>query len=99
MKGYTIASILFFSNMLLLYYIFGDIPDVNEMLFYYWLEITIVSSITKVLYYYKKELVFKYTMYLVNSDKSIWSSDYPLYALVPSNFILLLVKSPLICGK
>ena len=93
MKGYTIASILFCSNILLLYNIFGltNINDPLEILLYSWLEISLLVNITKLLYNYNKNLICKYTIYLVNKNKSIWNSDYPVNVLLPWNFMMLLL--------
>ena len=85
MKGYNMLIILFFTNLLFMYNI-CELSIKNFML-----EFIIISTITKVLYTLKKELVGMYSLHLVNSktENSIWSIDYPLSMILPWKFTLL----------
>lgn len=84
MKGYNMLIILFFTNLLFMYNI-CELSITNFML-----EFIIISTITKVLYTWKKELVGMYSLHLVNSNEnSIWFVDYPLNMILPWKFSLL----------
>jgi len=89
--GFASGIILFFSNILIMQTFFNNynITNMFEILKYYWLEFTILSNLTKIMYIYNKDLVYRYTLYLVNNNNNIWMSSYPLYSIYPWNFSLL----------
>jgi len=90
-NGLVSGAILFFSNMMIMQILLNyyNITNIFDTLKYYWLEFTLLSNLTKILYTYNKDIVYRYTFYLVNKNDSIWKSTYPLYSLLPSNFSLL----------
>ena len=89
--GFISGFILFFSNIMIMQTIFDNynITNTFEMLQYYWLEFTMISNLTKIIYIYKKDLVYCYALYLVNNNNNILYSSYPLYSILPWNYALL----------
>jgi len=91
MKGYMIGFILLLSNILCNIIITDD-TAMKNIITKMWLEFMILGYIFKFIYsYYIKDKLCYYTMYLVNKNKSIWTSYYNYSMLLPSHFICLLV--------
>jgi hypothetical protein len=89
MKGYTILTFLFFSNLLLMNYLhsFTNI----DIITFYWYEITLLSILSKLICYYSDSNFYYYTMLLVNKNQTIWNSDHSNIMLLPSHFLFLLL--------
>ena len=57
-QGFITSSILFFSNILLMYNIFSwnNIDDPLEMVTYFWLELTFLANMSKLLYCFSTKI-------------------------------------------
>jgi len=99
MKGTTLTGIFLLYGAIIIYGANNMIQSkLSNMMnnttctvFVFWLYILLLQGISKIIYIYKKDSIYKYTIYLVNNNQSIWTTDYPLKFLLPWNFIGLLL--------
>jgi len=88
MNAIIIASILFLGNLLPIYNICETcITCLSD----YWLGLTLFLNLCRILCTFKKELVYKGTLYLVNRNISFWTESCPYYMLLPWYFIISLL--------
>lgn len=85
---------------ILLFYIFSSLLFSYNSIFSLWVYITILQFFSKLIYLYKTDSIYKYSIYLVNKNESIFNNEYPINFILPWNFIgLLLVEYNANCDR
>ena len=91
MKGYMIASLYIFGNILLSYMLLSIIP-IHNIILYNWLGVILLSNISKAIYIYNMNNVDMGIFYLINKNKSIWTLDNKLNYILPWNFMMCILS-------
>jgi hypothetical protein len=85
---------------ILLFYIFSSLLFLYNSIFSFWIYITILQFFSKLIYLYKTDNIYQYSIYLVNKNESIFTNEYPINYILPWNFIgLLLVEYNANCDR